>query len=87
MACAMRAARPCEVLNVASGASIRVADLAKGIGRALGSSKPISCKGLRSAGDPAVWRADVGRLRALCPEWRLPDFGVRLGQVLGDWSR
>lgn len=86
-ACAVRSARPCEVINVASGTSIRVADLAKRIGSALGSGKPVSCKGLRSAGDPAVWRADVGRLRALCPERPRPDFDGRLGRVLAHWSQ
>lgn len=86
-ACAMSTTRPCEVVNLASGVSIRVLDLARRVGDALGSGKPVSCKGQPSAGDPAVWRADVGRLRELCPKVSLPDFDGRLGQVLGDWSR
>lgn len=86
-ACALRAVRPCEVLNVASGTSIRVAELAARIGKVLGSSKRISCKGMRSPGDPAIWRADVGQLRALCADQHLPDFDCRLGQVLDAWSR
>lgn len=86
-ACAIRAVRPFEVLNIASGDSIRVADLAGRIGRLLRSSKRVACKGIPSHGDPAVWRADVRRLRALCAEPGVVDFDGRLGQVLGTWSQ
>ena len=86
-ALAVRVTVPCQAVNVASGFSIRVLDLAKRVGDALGGAKRVTCRGLRSPGDPVVWRADISLLQALCGDIRVPSFPVRLEQVLRAWSQ
>ena len=54
-----------QILNVASGEETSIRTLAESVVRALGASVPLAFNGQRRAGDPANWRADVTRLRAL----------------------
>ena len=74
-------------LNVASGASICVRELAVKIGGLLGTVRPLRCENRANTGDPTIWRADIGRLGALLGELHLPAFEERLGEVLGEWAR
>lgn len=85
--CAQSALEPFVSLNIAGGVSIRVADLAQHIGDALGQRKPVVCHGQRNPGDPAIWRADVTRMRELAGPDCSPGFDARLRQVLAAWSR
>ena len=78
---------PFVALNMASGTSVRVADLAKRMGRMLSADKPVRCLGQARAGDPVLWRADVTRLKALAPGLAALDFDARLREVLDAWSR
>jgi len=85
--CAAVIEEPFMALNMASGRSVRVMDLAKRIGRMLSNDKPVRCLGQARAGDPVLWRADVTRLKALAPELAALDFDARLREVLDAWSR
>jgi UDP-glucose 4-epimerase len=85
--CAGSVRQEFAALNMASGTSVRVADLAKRMGGVLSSTKTVSCRRRRSAGDPVLWRADVARLRALVPGFAAPDFDARLREVLAAWSQ
>lgn len=75
------------VVNLASGTSIRVRELAERIGAALGSNKRIVCLGKRNPVDPVAWRADVSMLHGLIGDPGLPSLEQRLQQVVEDWSR
>ncbi len=85
--CALSVERDFIAINMASGKSIRVADLARHMGTALSSAKQVLCRGQRNAGDPVRWRADVTRLRTLAPGGAAPDLDMRLREVLAAWSR
>jgi UDP-glucose 4-epimerase len=85
--CASAAREPMTVLNLASGSSIRARDLAQKIGAALGVASRLRCENRPSAGDPAIWRADIRRLRGLLGELRLPPFEERLRQVVDEWAQ
>jgi UDP-glucose 4-epimerase len=84
--CAARRTAPYEVLNMASGRSVRVRDLASRIGALLGSNKPVRALGKRLSGDPRVWRADVSKLHAMVGGAAAVDFDARLEQVVAAWA-
>lgn len=76
---------PHDVLNVASGRSVKVRELAKRMGQLLASSKKIVFTGKQRPGDPREWRADASRCQALLGG-EVPDaFDRRLGEVLNKW--
>jgi len=85
--CLRTVREPLATLNLASGNSIRILDLARQIGVAMGIDKPVECEHRHNAGDPMVWRADITRLRAQLGTLRLPPFEARLRQVLAEWAR
>jgi UDP-glucose 4-epimerase len=85
--CATAVREPFAALNMASGTSVRVADLAKRMGTMLSADKPVRCLGQVRVGDPVLWRADVTRLRTLAPGLAALDFDARLREVLDAWSR
>ncbi|HLX79296.1 MAG TPA: SDR family oxidoreductase [Burkholderiales bacterium] len=85
--CAGSVQQEFAVLNMASGISVRVADLARRMGSVLSSAKTVSCRGRRSVGDPVLWRAEVTRLRTLVPGFAAPDLDARLREVLAAWSQ
>jgi len=53
-------------VNVASGQSILIREVAEAVVRGVGAGS-IRYLGERRAGDPSVWRADVSRLASLAP--------------------
>ncbi len=59
-----------ERINLASGEEISVLELAALIKAALGSEKPVLCRGAPRPGDPRRWRADATRLHELLAPWR-----------------
>jgi UDP-glucose 4-epimerase len=85
--CAQSVPEPFASLNIASGVSIRVGELAQRIGVVLGRRRPVVCQGQRNPGDPAIWRADVARMRELAGADAAPGLDARLRQVLAAWSR
>lgn len=54
-----------DVYNVGSGEETTIAELARLVLEALGSDARPAFRGVEREGDPARWRADTGRLRAL----------------------
>jgi UDP-glucose 4-epimerase len=85
--CALHSSSSVQIVNMASGNSIRVRDLAERIGTILGIRKPVRALGKRLSGDPCIWRADISRLRALAGSAAPQDLDSRLRQVLAAWSR
>jgi UDP-glucose 4-epimerase len=82
---ATRAPARGESLNVASGASLTIADLLSAIGRVWGASPTVRYTGRTRPGDAERWRVDVSALAALghSPRVRL-DEGLR---AVRDWMR
>jgi len=76
---------PRVILNVGSGRSVTVQELARLIGRLLGSSKNISFTGRQRVGDPREWRADMSSYEALSGKRVSVDFERRLEEVLQQW--
>lgn len=60
-----RAAPACTIVNVASGVTTRVADLAKTLVDLHGSGKRVAAAGKPRLGDPQHWEASICRLREL----------------------
>ena len=85
--CAAVVKEPFLALNMASGRSLRVAELARRMGEMLGSGKPLRCLGQARPGDPVRWRADVARLRGYASGLEALDFDARLRATLAEWSR
>jgi UDP-glucose 4-epimerase len=54
-----------QVINIASGEETSIRTLAESILRVLGVQAQLTFNGMRRAGDPANWCADVSRLRTL----------------------
>lgn len=66
------------VFNVASGAELKIAELARLIRNTVGSSKTIFFNGKIRQGDPLKWRADIRKLKELGFEPKISiDDGVR----------
>lgn len=76
-----------RVVNVASGAETRVADLAREVGRLAAPSKEVRCRGLSRPGDPRRLHADITLLGALAPRWRPRPLAERLAQCVAAWRR
>jgi len=74
-----------EVVNIGSTHSVTVHDLARLVGRLLGSSKPVAFTGRQRGGDPKEWRADMSRYHALTGKGVVVDLERRLEQVLRQW--
>lgn len=74
-----------ETINVASGTARSIASVAEGLANALGVDRDrIAFSGVRRAGDPPAWRADVSRLAALGFSPAVPfDHGMR---EYADWA-
>jgi UDP-glucose 4-epimerase len=53
------------IVNVGSGVSTRVGDLARLVADAVGSTKPVRALGVARRGDPAHWQASIERLFSL----------------------
>lgn len=74
-----------EVLNVGSGKSVTVRQVAQRIGALLESSKPVRFSGRQRPGDPLVWRADISAFEALSGAPVALDSEARIGEVLRQW--
>jgi UDP-glucose 4-epimerase len=77
----------CHVVNLGSGVETRVLDLAKKIGKLVAPEKEIRCRGLKRAGDPERWQADISRLRSLAPKWNSEPFDQALSACLASWQK
>lgn len=73
------------VVNIASGKSLAVRDLAEQVGVILESRKPIVCLGKERPGDPKFWQADIGLFRQLSGWNGEFDFQGRLRQTVMQW--
>lgn len=76
---------PHEIVNIGSGHSVTVRELARLVGRLLGSAKPVAFTGRQRGGDPKEWRADMARYQTLTGAAVVPDLERRLDQVLRQW--
>jgi len=72
------------VYNLASGVETRIADLAADILRLVNGRGRVRFNGVRRAGDPVRWQADMGRLEALgfAAKW---DLRQGLTRVIQHW--
>lgn len=59
-----------DIINVASGEEIKVADIAGQIRDLVAQEKDVRCRGTSRPGDPLNWRGDVSKLRAMIPSWK-----------------
>lgn len=75
-----------EVLNVASGEELRVLDLAHALRDLVAPGKRVACRGRARPGDPARWRADVGRLLDRAAPWRPRAFTETLKATVESWQ-
>ena len=83
---ALKASRASRVVvNVGSGRSVTVRELALLVGKLLGSKKNVTFNGRRRVGDPVAWRADMSSYEELCDAQVSLDFQGRLEQVLRQW--
>jgi UDP-glucose 4-epimerase len=85
--CARAARAASDVVNVASGRSIRVRDLAERVRLLLRADKPVRFRGQPVPGNPLAWRADVTRLHSLVGDRHHPDLAERLQQVIAAWAQ
>ena len=76
-----------RVVNLGSGVETRVLDLAKEIGKLVAPEKEIRCRGLKRAGDPERWQADISRLRSIAPEWNPEPFAQALTNCIDRWKK
>ncbi|HKP48119.1 MAG TPA: NAD(P)-dependent oxidoreductase, partial [Pyrinomonadaceae bacterium] len=76
----------CRVVNVASGVETPVLDLAKQIGKLVAPQKEIACRGLRRAGDPERWQADISQVQNLLPAWKPRSLEQTLGECVAAWQ-
>jgi UDP-glucose 4-epimerase len=74
-----------ETLNVASGTELSVLDVARLLADALGSKRPIVCRGLARPGDPARWRADATKLLRELDPWRPRGVEAALRDCADQW--
>ncbi len=74
-------------LNVGSGISRPIIDVAKAIVELVNPSASIVCEGNHLPGNPTCWKADVSLFRRLVPEWRPEPFEMRLKDTVEAWGR
>ncbi|MGI8835642.1 MAG: NAD-dependent epimerase/dehydratase family protein [Pyrinomonadaceae bacterium] len=77
----------CRIVNVGSGTETRVLDVAKQIGKLVAPEKDIRCLGLKRAGDPESWQADISSLRSLVPQWKPEPFDQALSACIVLWQK
>lgn len=75
------------VVNIASGISITVKELAYKIKDYLKSDKPILIKGITRVGDPVEWRADITYYESLINTKAIYNFNDRLQFCLDYWKQ
>ncbi|HEY8900011.1 MAG TPA: NAD-dependent epimerase/dehydratase family protein [Chthoniobacterales bacterium] len=75
-----------HALNVASGASVSVRELAERLLACSGCAAKIVVGKESLPGNPAVWRADVSALRNLLPGWHPRSFAESLAECVTLWN-
>ncbi len=83
---AAKAEKACMIVNIASGTSVTVGELAYQVKEILHSKKPIVFQGKVRIGNPAVWQADVSLYERLTGQKIALDFPSRLQDCLLGWS-
>ena len=74
------------VVNVATGRTTTVRELAYLMKKLLNSEKPVVFQGKVRPGDPLEWQADVSRYETLTKSAVNADFSSRLQECLRTWS-
>ena len=74
-----------KVVNFGSGIETTVADLARQLLNAAGSSKEIRCRGNPRPGDPKCWRADNSRLAGMVGAVKMAAFSDGLAECVRTW--
>lgn len=76
-----------SVINIASGVSISVRDVAEKIKADLNSNKQIKFGGQERAGNPSLWEADISRYSSIAGKPIYQDFDQRLRRTLQEWAK
>jgi UDP-glucose 4-epimerase len=75
-----------KVVNVASGKDITVHEIVYLMKELLDSKKSIDFLGKSRQGHPLKWCADVGEMKRIVGDSALPDFRLRLEELLNIWK-
>ena len=73
-------------LNVASGTSVSVREVAETLRACAGSSAEIVFGNEDLRGNPAHWQADISSLQKLIPGWQPAPFSKSLARCAGAWN-
>jgi UDP-glucose 4-epimerase len=73
-------------VNIASGASVSVREVAETLRTCAGSEAEFVFGREELRGNPAHWQADVGRLQQLLPDWRPASFPKSLAACVQSWK-
>jgi UDP-glucose 4-epimerase len=76
-----------NIVNVASGTETGVTEISKYMRDSIAADKEVRCRGVSRKGDPARWRADISRLRALVPSWQPRPFTEGLADCIAVWQK
>jgi len=74
------------VLNVGSGISVTVRELAERVKKILHSPKRIRYQGLERPGNPRNWQADISLYRSLTGDVESPDLDLKLTKTIHEWQ-
>lgn len=75
------------IVNLASGQSLSVFDLAMHMRDLIGIKKDIVTRGIEQVGQPTIWRADVSKLRQLTGVEVSWDFDKKLAECMKAWRQ
>lgn len=75
-----------QPVNIASGSSVSVREVAETLRACAGSGAEIVFGGEELRGNPARWEADVQRLRRLLPDWHPAPFPKSLAMCAQAWN-
>jgi UDP-glucose 4-epimerase len=75
-----------RAINVASGASVSVLEVAEVARACVNPAARIVCGGEALRGNPARWQADISELRRLLPNWAPRPFAKSLAKCAEAWN-
>ena len=76
-----------EVVNVASGEEVPIAEIAERIREFVAPAKQVRCRGTARPGDPLNWRGEVSKLRSLIPSWQPRPMDAALRDCVTRWQK
>jgi UDP-glucose 4-epimerase len=85
-ALAVRREQGFRAINVASGASVSVREVAEAARACVNPATRIVCGGEALRGNPARWQADITELRCLLPGWAPRSFAKSLAKCAEAWN-